>query len=73
MQAFEFEIDAKKNLISIPPQYKQLYSKHLKVIVLIPEENDDKISQQYDFSDVAGKLEWRGEAVEEQRKIRNEW
>jgi hypothetical protein len=72
MQAFEFEIDAKKNLIAIPPQYRQLYSKHLKVIILVPEDQENK-KQHYNFSDVVGKLEWCGDAVEEQRKIRDEW
>ena len=27
----------------------------------------------YDFSDLSGKLEWQGDAVEEQRRLRNEW
>lgn len=27
----------------------------------------------YDFSDVAGRLSWRGDAVAEQRVIRDEW
>ena len=27
----------------------------------------------YDFSDLAGKLEWQGDAVEEQRRLRDEW
>jgi hypothetical protein len=27
----------------------------------------------YDFSDLVGRLEWRGNAVEEQRKLRDEW
>ena len=27
----------------------------------------------YDFSDLVGKLSWRRDAVEEQRRIRNEW
>jgi len=68
MQAFEFEIDAKKNLIEIPPEYHQLYSKHLKVIILVDEQVN-----KYDFSDVAGKLEWQGDAIQEQRKMRDEW
>jgi hypothetical protein len=70
MQAFEFEIDAEKNIIEIPPQYSQLYSKHMKVIILVAE-NQKK--NKYDFSDVAGKLEWQGDAVKEQRKLRDEW
>ena len=27
----------------------------------------------YDFSDLAGKLQWKGDAVEEQRRLRDEW
>ena len=69
MQAFEFEIDAEKNIIEIPSQYSQLYSKHLKVIILVSENQKNK----YDFSDIVGKLEWQGDAVKEQRKLRDEW
>jgi len=72
MQAFEFETNAEKNFIKIPSEYSQLYSKHLKVIILVTEETMVK-QQKYDFSDVTGKLEWQGDAVQEQRKIRDEW
>ncbi len=27
----------------------------------------------YDFSDIAGSLQWQGDAVKEQRRLRNEW
>lgn len=27
----------------------------------------------YDFSDLAGALRWRGDAIREQRKLRDEW
>jgi hypothetical protein len=27
----------------------------------------------YNFSDLVGQLEWQGDAVTEQRKLRNEW
>lgn len=27
----------------------------------------------YDFSDLAGKLQWQGDAVAQQRRIRDEW
>lgn len=30
-------------------------------------------SRKYDFSDLAGKLEWKGDAVAEQRRLRDEW
>jgi len=72
MQAFEFETNAQINLIEIPPQYNKIYSKHMKVILLVSEKLITK-KPQYDFSDVVGKLEWQGDAVQEQRKIRDEW
>jgi hypothetical protein len=30
-------------------------------------------TQQIDFSDIVGKLSWKGNALEEQKKIRSEW
>ena len=70
MQAYEFEIDAEKNIIEIPTKYSELYSKHMKVIILV---SDDTEENKYDFTDLIGKLEWQGDAVKEQRKIRDEW
>lgn len=40
------------------------------VIVIHPGPKD---SQPYDFSDIAGKLKWQGDAVEAQRRLRDEW
>lgn len=71
MQAFEFVCDAEKNLIEIPPEYSQLYSKHMQVVLLLADK--PTIKNKYDFSDVAGKLKWQGDAVQEQRIIRDEW
>jgi len=39
------------------------------VVGATPRSNGSK----YDFADVAGKLEWQGDALEEQRKLRDEW
>jgi hypothetical protein len=30
-------------------------------------------NSRYDFSDLTGKLEWKGDAIEEQRRLRDEW
>jgi len=68
MQVIEFETDITNKVIEIPDEYKELYSKHVKVIVLVEEDNNH-----YDFSDLKGKLEWAGDGLKEQRKIRNEW
>lgn len=70
MKAIEFEADIKKNSIEIPKQYRTLASKHVKVIVLIDEE--DEKSKKYDFSEFIGKLEWSGDALAEQRRLRDE-
>ena len=40
-------------------------------VVMIPIEETKP--RKYDFSRYAGKLQWRGDAVTEQRKIRDEW
>ena len=29
--------------------------------------------QRYDFSDLAGRLQWTGDAMAEQRRLRDEW
>ena len=68
MQAIEFEADIINYMIKIPKEYKELQSKHVKVIVLVEED-----SANYDFSDLKNKLEWTGDELKEQRKIRNEW
>jgi hypothetical protein len=34
-----------------------------------PQSNGSR----YDFSDLAGRLEWKGDAVREQRILRDEW
>ncbi|MEI6423690.1 MAG: hypothetical protein WCP55_15840 [Lentisphaerota bacterium] len=74
MEAVEFEVDSKKGIIKIPPKYKSLYSKHLKLIALFPHRRSvASASRKYCFDDLVGKLEWTGDPVAEQRKLRNEW
>lgn len=52
-------------LLDIPTKYK---NSDVEVLVVI-----NPIKKKYSFSDIIGKLEWKGEPVKEQRKIRNEW
>ncbi|MFA6292099.1 MAG: hypothetical protein WC637_09975 [Victivallales bacterium] len=74
MEAVEFEVDSKKGIIRIPPKYKNLYSKHLKLIALFPHRKIASASnRKYCFDDLVGKLKWTGDPVEEQRRLRNEW
>ncbi len=53
--------------IELPEEYQ---NKKLEVIVLPLEEEKPK---QYDFSDLVGTLKWKGDALKEQRKLRDEW
>ena len=57
--------------ISLPKEYE---NKKLEVIVMtIDEDQDTLVPKKFDFSDLAGKLEWKGDALAEQRKLRDEW
>lgn len=68
----------KQIIIQIPNRYYERFLHLLgglgyaKVVSASdPKEVSDKPN--YDFSDLAGKLEWEGDAVKEQRKLRDEW
>jgi hypothetical protein len=42
--------------------------------VLVVDQEEKPISRQpYDFSEFAGKLKWEGDALTEQKKLRDEW
>jgi hypothetical protein len=41
-------------------------------ILLVIEKKGDA-GRRYDFSDISGKLQWEGDAVSVQRKLRDEW
>jgi len=57
--------------IELPEEYKD---QRVEVIIL-PLKNDskEKSKKRYDFSDLIGKLQWQGDAVAEQRRLRDEW
>ncbi len=44
-------------------------------IVQPPSTSDagEPAPSKYDFSDLAGKLEWKGDALAQQRLLRDEW
>ena len=62
--------------IVLPEAYQ---NKKLEVIILAADEEATDAPQQtttpkkYDFSDFFGKLKWEGDALAEQRKLRDEW
>ncbi|PSB25163.1 hypothetical protein C7B82_24275 [Stenomitos frigidus ULC18] len=43
------------------------------VLVINPVASTPARSQAYDFSDLAGRLQWQGDAIAMQRTIRDEW
>ncbi|GAP97379.1 hypothetical protein [Leptolyngbya sp. NIES-2104] len=43
------------------------------VVILNPSASDSTEKTAYDFSDLAGQLEWQGDAVSMQRALRDEW
>lgn len=55
--------------LDIPEDYT---GQRLEVIILRLDETIELKHPKYDFSDLAGKLEWKGDAVKEQRKLRDE-
>jgi hypothetical protein len=54
---------------------KIIVEKGVPVIVTFLEEiiNKEAPVKKYIFSDLAGRLEWVGDAVAQQRMLRNEW
>ena len=56
-------------LLDIPTTYLE---KDLEVVLVI-QETQKKPIVKYDFSDLIGKLEWKGDALTEQKRLRDEW
>lgn len=57
-------------------RYKLLlqFLQTLDYVAVVPVVGrEQSVSKNYDFSDLAGKLEWKGDAVLQQRQLRNEW
>ena len=66
-------IDNSSNSITIdlPDEY---VNRKIEVLILQIEENAELPQKpEYNFSDLVGKLQWSGDAVAEQRKLRDEW
>lgn len=71
MNAVRKIIDNYKNplTIELPKDYE---NKKLEVIVMALDDAANGTGK-YDFTDLAGKLEWKGDALTEQKKLRDEW
>ena len=71
MYAIEIETDITSPYLEIP-EYENFKEKHVKIIIMV-DSIVEKKAQKYDFSDLMGKLEWKGDDVKLQRDSRNEW
>ena len=69
MPTLERVVRPLRNRISL--EVPKRFSKYTFRIVMIPIVEDEK--PKYDFSDLVGRLEWNGDAVKEQRRLRDEW
>jgi hypothetical protein len=57
-------------IVAIPEEYKD---RRVEVTVRAIDESEEEPPKKYDFSKFVGKLEWNGDAVAEQRRLRDEW
>ena len=69
MPTLERVVRPRRNRISLDVPKK--FSNCTFRVVMIPLVEDEK--PKYDFSDLVGKLQWNGDAVQEQRRLRDEW
>ena len=75
MEAFRQFIKPTNGQITIvlPEQYANT---ELEVIIRPLAQNESSRSvdkKNYDFTDLMGKLQWKGDALKEQKKLRDEW
>jgi predicted deacetylase len=55
-------------ILDVPTEY---LSKNIEVVLVINEIKTETSAKKYDFSDLIGKLEWQGDALAEQKRLRN--
>ena len=73
MTAIRKILESTSNSITIDLP-EEFINKKIEVLILPIEEDVDNLSKpKYDFSDLVGKLQWKGDALAEQRKLRDEW
>ena len=71
MEPVEKIIEHATNPLTVEIELPEAYqNKKVKITVTPLEEETPK---KYDFSDLVGKLQWKGDALAEQRKLRDEW
>ena len=70
----------KELIIKIKERHYKLFLQYLQtldyVTIIRPSSTavkEELIKRPYDFSDLAGALEWEGDAVTQQRLLRDKW
>jgi hypothetical protein len=59
--------------LKIKDNHYALFLQFLRTLSYVEVVKPSPVKPLYDFSDLAGKLQWEGNAVEEQRHLRDEW
>ncbi len=73
MTAIRKILESTSNSITIELP-EEFINKKIEVLILPIEENAEQVTKpKYDFSEFFGKLKWNGDALAEQRKLRDEW
>ena len=74
---FKIYIKMKQIKLNIKESHYTLFVQFLRSLTYVEIETKEKQavapSPNYDFSDLSGKLEWKGDAVTQQRAMRDEW
>ena len=69
MPVIERTVRPRRNRVSV--EVPREYNAYTCRVIVVPLQEDKK--QKCDFSDLVGKLQWKGDAVAEQRRLRDEW
>jgi|ADurb_Cas_01_Slu_FD_contig_61_66088_length_356_multi_2_in_0_out_0_1 hypothetical protein len=56
--------------LTIPEEY---INKRIEILIFEVDEGLEESTGNYNFSDLSGKLSYSGDAVKDQRNIRDEW
>ncbi len=73
MYAVEIEEDIKQEFIKVP-EFDKFNNKHVKIIFMTDSTESIPLKKnKYKLDDLFGKLNWEGDAVKEQRRLRDEW
>jgi len=71
MEALRKIIEHTSNPLTI--ELPEEYNNRTVEVIILPLDESGESTKKYDFSKFFGKLQWKGDALAEQRKLRDEW